>query len=155
MKKTFLIFAVLFLSLSILHAQPNQNGKKGKKREKIAALRTAFITEKLELTEAEAEKFWPITNQFKAKRKAIQQSYKNDKKLKDMTDAEAEALINDRIAKEQQLLDLKKDYIRQLKSVLSAKKIVKLQRVNRQFKKELLKRSRKHKMKEKHKMKGN
>jgi len=148
MKKIFLVLTVLFLSLSLLQAQPNKKGKKGKNREKIAAMRTAFITEKLELTEVEAEKFWPITNQYHVKRKAVNKAYKQDKKLESMTDEEADALINDHIAKEQQLLDLKKDYIRQLKSVLPAKKIVKLKRVNKQFKKELLKRSGKRKMKD-------
>ncbi len=153
MKKLFLILTVLFFSASLLQAQSKKNAKNGKKREKIAAMRTAFITEKLELTEAEAEKFWPITNQYHVKRKAVNNSYKQDKSLESMTDEEAEALINDHIAKEQQLLDLKKDYIRQLKSVLPAKKIVKLKRVNRQFKKEILKRSGKRKEKRKMKMK--
>ena len=123
MKKIFLVLTVLFLSLSLLQAQPNKKGKKGKNREKIAAMRTAFITEKLELTEVEAEKFWPITNQYHVKRKAVNKAYKH-KKLESMTDEEADALINDHIAKEQQLLDLKKDYIRQLNRYFLQRKLL-------------------------------
>ncbi|WP_321538430.1 hypothetical protein [Flavobacterium piscinae] len=39
----------------------------GGKRDKVKALKTAFITNELSLTSQEAEKFWPIYNAFEDK----------------------------------------------------------------------------------------
>jgi hypothetical protein len=51
---------VMVGSISFANAQ---NGN-GQRQEKIQALKIAFITQKLKLTPAEAEKFWPVYNQY-------------------------------------------------------------------------------------------
>ena len=59
MKKIIIYIPVfLFCSLSIF-AQ-----KKRESREKIRTLKIAYVTEKLNLTENEAQKFWPIYNTY-------------------------------------------------------------------------------------------
>jgi hypothetical protein len=55
MKKYLLVLLLTLGSLSQIKAQ---NG------EKIQTLKIAFITQKLQLTPDEAEKFWPIYNQY-------------------------------------------------------------------------------------------
>ena len=41
-----------------------QNATGTKSAKKLQALKIAFITQKLQLTSAEAEKFWPVYNQY-------------------------------------------------------------------------------------------
>ena len=60
MKKIFITLLIIMFGLSNLVAQ-------GERREKLKAYKTAFITEKLELTPAEAEKFWPVYNNYENK----------------------------------------------------------------------------------------
>ena len=55
--KTYIILFFTFISLASF-AQ-----KKDKKFEKLKALKTGYISNELNLTSNEAEKFWPIYNQ--------------------------------------------------------------------------------------------
>ena len=67
MKKYILIIALDFGSLS-LKAQDEDGNKRA---EKIQALKIAFITEKLELTSEEAQKFWPVYGQYENDIKSV------------------------------------------------------------------------------------
>jgi len=62
MMKIKLYVVLLVLASSLTFAQGNQE-----KREKVKALKVAFLTEKLALTSEEAQKFWPIYNAFEEK----------------------------------------------------------------------------------------
>lgn len=61
MKKILLFVFALGIYTSTVNAQH----KKG--REKIRAYKISFLTEKLNLTSNEAEKFWPIYNKYNKK----------------------------------------------------------------------------------------
>ena len=59
--------------------------------QKIQAARIALITERLGLTPEQAEKFWPLYNEFSQKRKGLRQEYNREKsKLNVETATEAE-----------------------------------------------------------------
>ena len=45
-----------------------------KRKEKVEALKRSFYSEKLELTPAEAEKFWPIYNEFAKKEQEMKKA---------------------------------------------------------------------------------
>ncbi len=147
MKKSGIIFFIFFLAISVsCIAQPQGRGAEFKKeaKEKIEALRKAYINDKLDLTESEASSFWPIYREFKQKEKEIMKnarpSKENRKPLKDMTEAEAEAFINKEIQVEEQKLALKKEYIAKLKNAIPMKKLVRLRRAEKSFRTEVLKR---------------
>jgi hypothetical protein len=59
MKKYLLILFVMLGSFSILKAQDGNDTR----AEKIKSLKIAFITQKLQLSTDEAQKFWPIYDQ--------------------------------------------------------------------------------------------
>ena len=63
MKKT-LIFGLL-LSAAAVVAQPKMGDRADleKKKEKIEAIKVAYLTEELELTVAESQAFWPVYNE--------------------------------------------------------------------------------------------
>jgi hypothetical protein len=137
------IFTILLLSLSInFYAQ----GKKMlEKKEQIYALKVAFITTNLSLTSAEAERFWPIYNSFEEKQFDLkrQKSISYNKKMDDetlgkMSDKEALAVLTQMEATEDELFQLRKKLIINLKSVLSPVKIIKLKKAEEEFNKKLL-----------------
>lgn len=138
MKKLLLIIFLLSVGLY---------GQEGK-HERIKALKTTYITEKLSLTPAEAEKFWPIYNSFDEKFHDIRRQERNEiyKKLRDgletISDAEANTLIDYSLSLESQTLELKKQMISELRKVISPKKIIHLKKTENDFKRELLDRYR-------------
>lgn len=70
--KTLTLVIALFLCSSVI-AQPTEPG------EKIKRLRVAFITERLDLTVEESEKFWPIFNKYDKVRMATKKDLKTTK----------------------------------------------------------------------------
>src|SRR5690606_42143062 len=118
-------------------------GQEGK-HEKIKALKITYITEKLSLTSAEAEKFWPVYNSYDEKFHDIRKKERNEifKKLQNglenISDAEANNLIDRSLSLESEGLELRKQMIADLRKVISPKKIIILEKAEDDFKRELL-----------------
>ena len=131
---------LLFLFTSVGFAQGKQE-----KRDRIKALKIAFISEELALTSDEAEKFWPIYNAFEDKQFELQhekmKSYMNriETDMGKISEKEASQLLVQMENTEDELYQLRKKYNQNLKLVLSAQKIVKLHKAEEQFRKDLLK----------------
>ena len=118
-----------------------QNSKMNKKRKKVESQKVAFITKQLDLTPEEAQRFWPVYNQFShASKQLYEQHRKNRKDIDDLSDSEIENLIDQHIILDQKKLDLKKKYHAEFKKLLSNKKIAKLYHAEIMFKADLLKR---------------
>ena len=143
--KTKILFPIIFLLVTSLSF--SQGFKE--KREKVKALKVAYITEQLELTTDEAQKFWPIYNAFDEnqselrheKMRAILDRFKpgNVEKLSE-EDASNSLIQMEKI--EEDLFNLKKKFIKDLQGVISAKKIIKLKKAEEDFNRELLKQMR-------------
>ncbi|MGV7107166.1 sensor of ECF-type sigma factor [Flavobacterium sp. U410] len=139
MKRKLLI--PLFLLVTLIGF--SQNFKE--KREKIKALKVAYITEKLELTSQEAEKFWPIYNTYDDKEFEMRHSKMKsiirkieDGGLEKLSEKEAAALIQQMESNEDELHTLRKKYMKDLQKVLSAKKIILLRKSEEEFNRKLL-----------------
>lgn len=142
-RHSFFILIFLILGQQVFCQPPGEGqGKmREKAKEKVEALRVAYITNKLELTEKESEKFWPIYNEFKVEEKALRQKFKTEKhSSKELTEKEAEALLEKRMEAEQARLDLKVKYMKKMKSAIPASKILKLERAEKSFRAEVMKR---------------
>jgi hypothetical protein len=121
MKKVLTFLLVLQGFASGANAQTPQEADI-KQQEKIQSLYVAFITQKLELTSAEAQVFWPVHNDFDKEIKAV-----------DMNLPELE--------REQKILDIKKRYEPRFnKILLNPKRVDKLFRLNGEFRKKLIER---------------
>ncbi|WP_338359441.1 hypothetical protein [Yeosuana marina] len=106
-------------------------------RDKIKTLKIAFITEKLNLTEKEAQAFWPVYNSFEDEyMKLRRQSYEKRKNIdfQNITDKDAEALLNEIRVIEKKKYTLKENYMNDLLKVISPKKIILLNKVEDDFK---------------------
>ncbi len=147
---------VLSLSTSLMAQKPGQadpGPKPGPKREarkeKVEALRIAYITKELDLTETEAQVFWPVYNEYQKKqedsRKEFKQKYNKQTDYNFATDKEAEDYITADIQHKMQEAELLKTYYEKIKKVLPVKKVAKLRRAEESFRQEMLKQL-KHKM---------
>lgn len=115
-------------------------------RDRLKALRVAFITEKLALTAAEAEKFWPIYNRYDDKifqlrnvdLLRLKREARND--FSTLSDEEANKMLDKLEDIEQQLFLERKALVVNLRKVIPAKKVILLKSVEDDFNRELLER---------------
>jgi Skp family chaperone for outer membrane proteins len=133
--KPITILLLLTLGLSATA----QDGRK----EKIEALKVGFITKELNLTTDEAQKFWPVFNQYEDELHKLRESRKSDlENLRDnfdkMSDADISKAIDNEINFQQQELDLRKKYVGEFRKVLPVKKVARLLKAEQQFKLKLL-----------------
>ncbi|TXE10670.1 sensor of ECF-type sigma factor [Gelidibacter salicanalis] len=133
MKKTIIILCVALTSWSSF-------SQHSEKREKIRSLKVAFITERLGLTETEAQKFWPIYNAYESKKdEQRRMGYDKHKQIsEDMTEAQAKAMLKDLIAFEKEREHMRSNYIESLLKVMPAKKIIKLKFAEEEFNRKML-----------------
>ncbi len=124
MKKFILILIVIAGSFSNLKAQDENDTR----AEKIQALKIAFITQKLQLTTDEAQKFWPVYNQYDNEIKGLQLGNRN-----------APALEN-----EERLLNIRKKYKASFEKVIGPDKLNKLFNAERDFRAVLIRRLQNH-----------
>lgn len=137
--KQFTTILLLFLSMTAL-AQPDY-----KMKERIKAQKIAFITEKLNLTPTEAQKFWPIYNAHETEMEMLRINEREKRRnlnLETISDLEAKKALSDLLAFEEEQQNLKKDLVENLLNVIPAKKIIALMRVEREFDRKLLERLR-------------
>ncbi|MBC8754511.1 sensor of ECF-type sigma factor [Kordia sp. YSTF-M3] len=135
---------ILFLCFGLFVGMA-QNGNFGKKnKEKIKALKIAYFTENLDLTEKEAQQFWPIYNAYDDKNhelrvKGMTKIKRDADNLDSMTDAEATTVLNRIENLEAEVYENNKDLIKKLKKILPAKKIIRLKKAERDFNRKLMK----------------
>ena len=140
--KNFLLIAFL-VSAATMFAQQTDQDDDGK-ADRIEALKVGFITEKINLSSAEAKNFWPIYNEFEEQMKKLRSKEKENVRLlkakSSITDIDADKFLNEQLNLRQQQLDLNKKYVAEFKKVLSAKKVARLFMLEQEFKQQLLNR---------------
>ena len=144
MKRSVLMFVVLLFSM-VGMAQRQLDPQT---LEMIKTKKIAFLTEALNLTSQEAQKFWPVYNELEKERYQL-----NDKKREleekseatkpGMTDAEFRKLATEIAATHGKEGHLVEDYNLKLLNILPAEKVVKLYRAEGKFRGYLMKEFRK------------
>ena len=128
---TFLL--VILFSFNAFAQRPN--------REKIKALKIAHITEQLDLTETEAQKFWPVYNANEAsedKLRAKSNQLRKEKRSEELTETEAKSLLLKMVALEKEEAELKSTMVNNLLEVLPPKKVIALFQAERAFKRKMI-----------------
>ena len=140
MKANKLLLILLFLLSIHSFAQSHMEDKK----EQIRALKVGFITNELALTTDEATKFWPIYNAYDDKQFEIRhqkmKAFKQrmDADLEKMTEKEASALLAQMENTEDELYQIRKKFVANLKGILPSVKIIKLKKAEDDFNRKLL-----------------
>ena len=125
---SFLIFVALSSSAE---AQSPQN-----RSQQIEAVKIAFITQKLDLTPKEAEKFWPVYHNYQ---KEVFGLLKLKRESKNSTDKSADDVLNSELAFEERLLDIRKKYKQEFSKVIPPEKVLLLYSAEREFREHLIK----------------
>ena len=115
-------------------------------RQKIYLLKNSHITNSLNLTPQEAEKFWPIYNLYSDKIHELKFELEGnlDKKLlkngdlNTVSDSEAENYLNNSLKIEQEIVTQKIKMKNELAKIISAKKIILLQKAEKDFNRKML-----------------
>lgn len=141
MKKTAIIISLIWCGLVVAMAQ--QGKSREAMREEVQNLKIAYITEALELTSAESEKFWPIYNQYWQERERLahqQRSVYNriDDNLATQSD------INALVKTKQDEAALISKFAAQIAKITSVDKAAKTFVAEEKFKSFLLRRTRGH-----------
>ena len=140
MKRLILGLLLLFFASSNIIAQNN--------RSQIKAIKTAFITNALELSPEEAEKFWPVYNEFDKnihqlktiKTQEITRKIRMADGIENLTEKESEIILKEFIEIDYNVANEKKKLQKNLIGIISSKKMIKLIRTEQNFNKELLRR---------------
>ncbi len=145
---TMIAFLVLIFAIPVQAQNKEEIKKMDKERQeeyaRIKSAKIAFITEQVELTPEEAQEFWPVYNEMEDKRKELTHNlmkrFKGDKEKTEMTNEQAEKMMQTQFAQEQALLDLKKEYHNKYSEILPATKVAKLYEAENMFRQRLMER---------------
>ncbi len=139
MKKLLIITTLILLASSSVFAQKMN-------RQRVKLLKTAFISEAIDLKPSEAEKFWPVFNlysdqlqnlKFKIERGMFQEIQLAGG-IDEISETKAQELLNQFVNLEKDISETKIKMIDELSKIISARQIVKLQKAERDFNKRIL-----------------
>ena len=139
MKRLF----ALVIMLTLTHALWSQG--RGD-LERVKAFKTGYLTQELDLSSAEAEKFWPVYNSYEKeifelrikKRRAERDKMNSMGGPEGMTEEQAQEFLQSLFENESQVLETKKEMYGELGKILSSKKLLKLFKAEADFNKRLL-----------------
>lgn len=111
----------------------------------IKAQKAAYLTAKLALTPQQAERFWPVYNEYDEAQDALRRSrFENmrsaNRQGSALTDEEARKALKKGLDLRQQEVDLERRYTDQFITHIGAVKTLELHKAERDFQKEVLRR---------------
>ncbi len=112
-----------------------------KVRDKVNAARIGLISSRLGLTPEQAEKFWPIYNEFSQKRMENRQQFRTLQKQIDPNKPDPNKekdLVRLGLKLRQDEVDLEKDYSGRIMNVISAQQLLGLRKAEQEFRQLIL-----------------
>lgn len=129
-----LIFTMcLSAPLSAQRPNPSRNYQERPNTERVKAVRVALLTEKMSLSTVEAEKFWPVYNDYEKEQKMIREKFQPNKNIMVLDDAGVEKHLMGLLDMEEELLKMKKKYFQQFSKIIGYRKVAILAKSDREF----------------------
>jgi hypothetical protein len=137
MKKGIFILMLMLMVPALRMVAQNPN------LEKLNAYRIGFFTKKLNLSSGEAEKFWPVQNEYQKQKNLIQQErislIRNfNQNESSLSDAQLEEISDKLVATIVQESTLAVTFHKKLKEVLPPAKVIRFYQAENQYKAQLL-----------------
>lgn len=140
-----LAFLVLIAFTASAYAQHRKRHKdhRAKKLEMLIAKKNSFISNHIKLSPEEAQKFWPVYNEFNKKLHEIRNIQRKNyvklfKRNETATDKEIEAGLDGYFVFLQNEIDIKKEYHLKFKKILSPRKLARYYDAEEKFKRKML-----------------
>lgn len=134
MKNNYL-YIVFFLFFTFLMSAQDDD--------KIKKMKISFFTDQLDLSRKEAQEFWPVYNHHNDKYDSLKENkwrgiVRRLKKVDKLNEEEATDLLVDYREYKRLRYEYREDFIKDLKSVITDKKIMQLKHAEYEFDKKLL-----------------
>jgi hypothetical protein len=134
--RTFILLFSLCIAVNSFGQKIDEND--------VKSYKIAFITERLDLTSKEAQVFWPIYNKHNKRYENLKENVwepikKGLKDIDNLSEKDAEDLLSDYIDYKKKRLEYRQDYINELLTAITPKKVMQLKKADYDFNKELLK----------------
>ncbi|TDQ19348.1 hypothetical protein DFQ04_1169 [Algoriphagus boseongensis] len=143
MKNLFYIFLLSFLIFHAGDAYGQRPPGQQIDPERLQAARIAFITTRIDLTPEQAEKFWPIFNQFTEQKEATMRQIANlGRGANEVSEEEAKSRIQQRFQLEEKMIKDERAFVAEASKVLTSKQILMLNNIARDFTRQLYQRQR-------------
>jgi hypothetical protein len=130
------ILCTLLTSLALAQTPEGMN--------RIESARIALITERLELTPEQAEKFWPLYREYMERREDLRKELLSAKseirKDEEMTDEESKKLVDKALKLKERKVALDRDYSDKFNRVITARQLIALRNAEDDFRQMLLER---------------
>jgi len=138
MKKIYTISLLFIFVLTGIISSPGyaQQGSDAELRDRIRAAQVAYLSQKLDLTPDEAQKFWPLYNQY-TKEVELLIAERRNAKAADRSNKE-QPNDNNELGFEQRMLDIKTHYNKEFQKVLPTTKAGNVFRSEREFRNQLV-----------------
>lgn len=136
-------FRIALVALWLVLLTNNVYAQNQKALDKIESAKIALITERLELTPQQAEKFWPIYNQYSAERKALRREYRSFRsksEAKDLSEEDSKLILDQGRELKSRKLSIDEEYTEKLNDVITNKQLLQLRSAEEDFRSMLLQR---------------
>ena len=133
----------IFIIVPILFFFQISFGQNKEARQRIESARIALITERLGLTPQQAEKFWPVYNEYNIHRRNLVQEMQSARKnvdMDNMSEEQGRALMKLGLDVKERQLQLEKTYSDRLVEVISTKQMLSLRKAEDDFRKMIIQR---------------
>ena len=140
MKSLIICMVVMLGSVQAGMAQRFSQDERDALRERVEAQRIAFITQKLELSPEESEKFWPVYNAFKKSEQEKRKSARPNKPFDDLSDDEARDIIKRHLTVEAEMVELKRQFMDDVMEILPPRRALRLNMIEAEFNRGVLER---------------
>ena len=126
--KRIVIMSVCLVALALTAPAFAQSGELALSRQVIQTERQALVTSAMELTEEEGKVFWPLYREYREamakvgdRSQALIVDYAA--KYATLTDVDAQAMVTEMVAIDQEALNVRKDYVKKFGKILPAKRV--------------------------------
>lgn len=136
MKRILLLFSFFLIAFSATAQNREEH------RERIKAMKIAYFTQELNMSPQVAQQFWPIYNRYECLRRDLH--YREDvdmdlDNIEGISEEKAEEMMKEYVAVEKEEYEIKKKMFSDLKKIFTAKEIIKLQKLESDFNRKLIK----------------
>jgi hypothetical protein len=140
------LVALLLLTLFSIETQA-QHRAGGQNIQRVQAAKVGYITERLDLTPEQAERFWPVYRRYQAEQRALRRpavaaAREHIRASTEKSEAQLRQSIDDNLKMQEERLALKRKYKDEFLRVISAQQLMELYKAEQDFNRLLLQRVR-------------
>lgn len=146
--KTIILMVVAVLMTFNVHAQNQmRQGERQltpQQKDRIESQRIAFISSKLELSSAQAEKFWPRYNEYYSEQLEFRGELEGItyEEIRNLSESEARTKLQKKLEMRQSELNRDKVFFKEMESILTPNQVFILSRVDAEFRRHILRQAR-------------